>query len=183
MANTFVNNSSLVTPSIQSLPDRISSHQSRSGFSPWKSRVLLLFVLFFFSSVQLFGQYTESDTLQAITRFYQAKAAGGVLRAISCGILAVIVATASTENPKPQVTTTPSAPGLVLVTTYTPPRVSNGEAGNIFGAVVFTGFAITGIIQASNHSKKHLDQALADYKNEKRMPKRFRYKEKYFTKR
>jgi hypothetical protein len=92
----------------------------------------------------------------------------------------VLVATASTEDPEPfLVTTTPGPPGYVVTTTYTRENNSSKE-GNIFGAVIFSGIAISGIIQAANYSSTNSKIAIELYKKEKRLLRKARFKTKDF---
>lgn len=126
------------------------------------------------------AQYTESDTLRAIENQFNRKQTGGIVRAVVAAGIAVLVATASTEDPEPfLVTTTPGPPGYVVTTTYTRENNSS-EGGNIFGAVVFSGIAVSGIIQAANYSNANSKKAIELYKNEKRLLRKARFKAKDF---
>ncbi|HYF68452.1 MAG TPA: hypothetical protein VD884_09955 [Ohtaekwangia sp.] len=144
------------------------------------TKILILFLTLSIVSVNsTHAQYTESDTLRAITNQFKRKKTGGIVRAVIGTGLAVLIATASTEDPEPTVVTRPSAPGYTLTTTYTQENNASTE-GNIFGAVVFSGVAISGIVQAVNYSNSNLEKALELYRNEKRLLRKARFRVRDF---
>ena len=146
---------------------------------------IFVFVIFCVFCAPCFSQIYDRDstaTIHAIDNMFKRKRNGGVARAVVFGLVAIsVVAFGSTHSDPPKPIYVPSAPGLTLVYYPANTQPQSSAAGNAFGAVVFGGIAITGIIQASKFSEKNRLMVVESYRRRNGIPQKYqKFKTKDF---